>query len=140
MGYRYRPHTADELLESWGDTRERCISELATGFVAGFARVSEGCDPQERPFAIDLGESAGIEESVVTLLEEILFVVETKAEVPIRTEVTSVATGRIEGTFYVVPVESVEETGAVPKAVSYAEFCMEESEGGIWRARVTIDV
>lgn len=108
--------------------------------MAGFAAAGEDPSPEEQPFVIELDESAGIEETVVALLEEILFVLETEEEVPIRTRVTRLQPGRVEGFFYVVPIESVEEVGAVPKAVSYAEFHLQESEEGIWRARVTIDV
>lgn len=140
-GYRYLPHTADEILEAWGDTKESCISQLATGFVAGFASLRDGAvRPAPNPFEVELGESAGMEETVVALLEEILFVIETEGEVPIRTEVTSLTPGHVEGVFYSVPLDSIEEIGAVPKAISYADFSFEETGEGNWRAKVTIDV
>jgi SHS2 domain-containing protein len=116
------------------------VSELATGFVAGFASAPGDIAPTDQPFVIDLGEPSGLEDTIVALLEEILFIVETEEEVPVRTEVASLSPGHIEGHFSVIPVELLEETGAVPKAVSYSDLAIEESEGGLWKIRVTIDV
>ncbi|MER3396275.1 MAG: archease [Acidimicrobiia bacterium] len=139
-GYRYLPHTADEILEAWGSTERDCASELATGLVAGFVQSrSELPELEAQPFAIELGDRATLEDTLVALLEEVLFVVETEGLVPIRTEVERIEAGRVEGKFYVLPLDAVEETGAVPKAVSYEDLVFEKADG-LWRARITIDV
>jgi SHS2 domain-containing protein len=141
VGFRYRPHTADEILEAWGETEEECLSQLATGFVAGFAQPAQQ-SPEAAPvgFAIELGTSASPADRAVALLEEIIFMCETQGQVPVKTEVTRASDSEIEGTFYVLDVEDVEEVGAVPKAVSYSGLEVIRDQEGKWKATVTIDV
>ncbi len=129
------------ILEAWGTTKEECLSRLATGLVAGFAApLPEAPAPLEEPFTLEVGDDPSLEETVVAFLEEVLFLVETEDRVPVRTEVDSLEPGRVEGRYYLLSVEEVEEVGAVPKAVSYEDLIFARAGDGLWHARAIVDV
>lgn len=134
-GHRTVPHTADVRIEAWGQSGERCVAEAAAAMVGGFADVSEA-DPTET-ITLNLDRPADAD-ALVTILEEVIFLLDVRGVVPVRTEVTAEGQG-LTTRFSMVSAEEVPLIGAVPKAVSLHELRWERREGG-WRCAVTLDV
>ena len=70
-GFAIRAHTADEIIEAWGPTREVCLEQAARALVATFASIPDP-PPPCRADVLDLpGDDA--EDLLVTLLEELIY-------------------------------------------------------------------
>lgn len=130
-GHRSLPHTADIRVEAWAGTRDGCLAEAVAGLVEGFADAS-GVAPTElvtAELAADTDEDA-----LVAALDEVIYLLDTRSAVAVRTEVEA---GRLR--LGLAPVEDVELTGAVPKAVALHELHFGPGDQG-WSCTVTIDV
>lgn len=133
------PHTADLIIEAWAPTKRQCLEHAVLALVESFVEPEPGTAPDAGvaiPFTIDARTD---DDQVVALLEEVIYVVETKAMVPLGVQLTVDAEG-VAGTFDTVPVEAVELIGAVPKGVSRhgLEFRRRDRDG--WWCRALVDV
>jgi len=135
-GWRLLPHTADAILEAWGPDRASCLSQALLGLVRSFAEVPDTAATQLLPIAAPPG---GPEDVLVSLLEDLLYVVDVFAVVPVRFHLTETEGGGVAGDMEVVPAAEVEVVGPVPKGVSYHGLSMGPHDGG-WRCHVLIDV
>jgi SHS2 domain-containing protein len=130
------PHTADCIIEAWGPDRISCFVEALRALVEVFA------EPVDSAVAHALALSVkGIsdEEVLVALLEEVIYVADVFAVVPVRFNLAETEGGGVAGDIEVVPAAAVEAVGPVPKAVSYHGLQI-DNEGGTWRCRVVVDV
>ena len=135
-GHRQLPHTADRVLEAWGPDRATCLSEALLALVEIFAEVPD----QATADVLALGASAGgAQDVLVSLLEEVIYVVDALGVVPVRFHLAEAEDGSLAGDMEVVPTSDVELVGPVPKAVSYHALEIAPSDGG-WRCRVLVDV
>lgn len=134
-GHRSLPHTADIRIEAWAGTREGCVAEAVTALVEGFADVS-GVAPGEVVTTDLTGQTD--EDVLVAALDEVIYLLDTRAAVPVRSEVEPGDDGPAVR-LHLVPVEDVELTGAVPKAVALHELHFGATESG-WSCTVTVDV
>ncbi len=134
-GHTIRAHTADEILEAWGPTREACLEEAVLGLVSTVADVDGVGWSWHR--AVELAGTD--EELLVALLEEVIFDLDTSGELPVRVLVRPHADG-VVAHLWLAHLARVTARGATPKGVAYSQLTMREERPGRWRCRVTIDV
>ena len=135
-GHRVRAHTADVIVEAWGPTQLACLEEAVLGLVSVFADV-QGLRPSDR-HAVTL-EPADDEELLVSLLDEVVYVVDALAVVPVAVTLEERVDGGLAGWFETVPAAGVEVTGAVPKGISRSDLEIGRDRGR-WQCRAEIDV
>ena len=114
-GHRTVAHTADVIVEAWGPDVASCCEEAVSALLEGFidassAKVVERLD-------IDLAPSTA-ETTLLALLDEVLFVVDTADVVPVAVHVAPAPTGAVRVRLDGADPRSVEPTGAAPKAIS----------------------
>ena len=133
-GHRTLPHTADLIVEAWGDRFSICAEEAATGLleicVAG--RSAE----QTSVVRIDSGEPTDL---LAAILDEVVYMLDTSDLVPVRVELTEVSGGAVELRFGLAAREAVQSTGSVPKAIVMLES-PDEARPGPARCRFLVDV
>jgi SHS2 domain-containing protein len=135
-GHRLAPHTADCVIEAWGPDRISCLVEALKALVEVFA------EPTDTPATLTLPvltNEASDSQVLVGLLEEVIYVLDVFAVVPVRFDLAETEGGGVAGNIGVVPADQVEAVGPVPKAVSYHGLQI-DNEGGTWRCRVVVDV
>ncbi len=135
-GHRFLAHTADTAFEAWGPTRATCYAEAVRALVASFAEVSHAELVDRR--LVDLGLATD-EDLLVDLLEEVIYLLDTRGLVPVGVRLCDSEDGGLRGQLELANVTSVQPSGAVPKAVTYHALQVEGSAAG-WRCRVTVDV
>ncbi|MEV1332943.1 archease [Micromonospora costi] len=135
-GHRCVPHTADVRIEAWAPTREACVAEAVTALVDTFVDRA-GAEPgAEREFR---APAAADEDLLVTVLDEVIFRMDTADELPLSTEVADDGAGGLVVRWRVTGTDAVELIGAVPKAVSLHELRFGRT-GDTWSCAVTLDV
>jgi SHS2 domain-containing protein len=128
-GHRAIPHTADIALHAWADSRDDCLAEAVRALVDSFADLGGAAPDDEVTFTAGQGEDA-----LVALLEEVIYQVEVHGRV-----VADVQPGPEGGLrLATVPVEAVEQIGAMPKAVTTHGVRFEHD--GQWQAHAVVDV
>lgn len=137
VGHRLHPHTADLVLEVWGPTREAALAEAVRALAATYA-APRGEARQEVRFTVRGATDADL---LVALLDETVYLSDTRGLVPIDAVVTTPADGAdgLKGSFMAAMVDDVEAVGPAPKAVARSDLVAGPDDGG-WRGRVTIDV
>jgi SHS2 domain-containing protein len=135
-GHRQLPHTADCLLEAWGPDRAACLTQALLALVETFAEVHDVVTTEILPLA---ASASGAEDALVSLLEEVIYVVDALGVVPVRFHLAEAEDGGLAGDMEVVPASQVDLVGPVPKAVSYHALEVAPFDGG-WRCHVLVDV
>ncbi|MEV6369968.1 archease [Micromonospora musae] len=135
-GHRCVPHTADVRIEAWAPTREECVAEVVTALVETFTDTAGARPGPDREYETP---PAHDEDLLVSVLDEVIFRMETADELPLTTEVTDDGRGGLRVRWRVTPTDAVELIGAVPKAVSLHELRFGPDEAG-WSCAVTLDV
>ncbi|WP_067178080.1 archease [Microtetraspora niveoalba] len=138
-GHRAVPHTADIALEAWADSREECLAEAVRALVETFADVGEAV-PDDSVVVTMADETD--EELLVTLLDEVVYQVEVPGRVAVDVSVderTGATKGQVEARLATVPAASVEQVGALPKAVALHGLRFGR-EAGTWHAHIVVDV
>ncbi len=136
-GHRVDDHLGDAVIEAWAPDTAACLGEALMGLADLVAApAAEPVAVSTHPLATSCDEP---EEALVALLEEVIFVLDVAAEVPVRVRLAKADRG-FAGTMEVVPLDAVELAGPAPKAVSYHGLEMRREEGGGWRCRVLIDL
>lgn len=138
------PHTADLRIEAWAGSWHECIEESLRGLVDSVADVrgAEVTRTAERELA-----GASPADLLASAAEEIIYILDTAAEVPVSVEVRPAgppdqqapASG-IVVTLKLARVSAVEFAGAVPKAVSFSGLACGPDASGRWSATMTVDV
>lgn len=136
FGHRTLPHTADVVIEAWAPTRVGCYAEAVRGLVDTFADTSQVVVTESAPLRI---EPASDEELLVTLLEEVIFLLDVLGMLPAGVLVDEAADGGLGGMLDLAPVNGAVLVGAVPKAVSRTGLTF-GFDGELWTARATVDV
>lgn len=134
-GYEVRAHTADEILEAWGPSREACLEEAVHALVESFADVSGAgwCRYLEVPLA---GDDV---ELLVGLLDEVIFRLDADDGVPVRVRVRKTRGGVLVD-LWLADRRRVTGVGAAPKGVSYSGLEFDEDDAGQWHCRAIVDV
>jgi SHS2 domain-containing protein len=124
------------MIEAWGPDRLSCLVDALKALVEVFAEPTEEAVPFASPLSVDAATDA---EMLVALFEEVIYLADVFAVVPVRFELAESEDGGVNGRLEVVPATATEPVGPIPKAVSYHNLEMGE-EGGVWRCRVVVDV
>ncbi|MCZ7527011.1 MAG: archease [Acidimicrobiia bacterium] len=135
-GHRILPHTADLVVEAWGPTLAECLEEAVKALVGAFTDTSDVVVTRTVPVSI---EPSGPEDLLVTVLEEVIYVLEVLGVVPVDVALEGTEDGGVGGCFDVAPVGAVTVTGAIPKAVSLGDLVVEERDGR-WECHAIVDV
>lgn len=133
-GRRSVAHTADLRVEAWAPTREECIAQAVRGMVESFAGHLPS--PSHEVECEVTGSTDA--DLLAAALDEVIYRLETAAEIPATTEV-SATTGGLRLRFQAVVADAVIPMGAVPKAVSLHELRCEHTSNGWW-CSATVDV
>jgi SHS2 domain-containing protein len=136
-GYRLLDHTADIALEAWSPVRAGCFAAAVRGLVASFAEVDDP-EPTDR-HRIEL-EPQPPQDLLVELLDEVIYVMDTRRAVPVGGRLEDREDGGLVGELALVPVDAVRQVGAVPKAITYHQLRAEQRDDGWWYCHVTVDV
>ncbi|MFD5714251.1 protein archease [Streptomyces pharetrae CZA14] len=134
-GHRACGHTADVRIEAWGADRESCLLEAVRGLVECFADVSGARSAGVARVRLP---DEGDEELLAALLDEVVYRLEVRGEVPVEVAARA-ADGGLDVRFTMAALDGVEITGAVPKAVAWHELRIRPDAYG-WSCAVTIDV
>jgi protein archease len=134
-GHRSVPHTADARVEAWAPTRERCVAEAIAALVDAFVDVSRAQPAAREDFQVPPGPD---EDMLVAVLDRVVYLIDVTGQVPVTAEV-SAADGGLGVRLGMADPQSVEVTGAAPKAVSLHELRFAPDEAG-WSCAVTLDV
>ena len=135
-GHRLSPHTADWMVEAWGPDRLSCLVEALKALVEVFAEPGEGAASFVEALSVDAAPDA---EVLVALFEEVIYLADVLAVVPVKFDLAETEGGGVAGRIEVVPATATEPVGPVPKAVSYHDLQVVQ-EGGAWRCRAVVDV
>ncbi len=136
-GYRLLPHTADMGIKSWAQEQP----ELFTATADGLRDILFGSCPiaSEEQVHVTL-EASDDAELLVSWLNEILFVLETKGLAPAQFEIETLTAGhleaRIHGEQYDPDRHPLQHQ---VKAVTYHQLFLEQRAGG-WAAQVYVDL
>lgn len=136
-GHRILEHTADIRIEAWAPTFADCVAEAVRALIASFADIPGDIVPSgTHPIRLEPGPA---DERLVGVLEEVLYLLDARDEVPIRVDVVEADDGGLTSVFETVPLAAVTASGAGPKAISYGDLAIERTANG-WRCVVTVDV
>lgn len=136
-GHRVAPHTADVIVEGWADTAVACLEEAARALIGTFADVADVVPTDTVPVMFDLAPDD--EETLVAVLEEIVYMVDALGVVPVDVALEETEDGGVAGYFETAPADQVARTGAAPKGVSRSELALHHDRGR-WTCRAVIDV
>jgi SHS2 domain-containing protein len=134
-GHAIHAHTADEILEAWGPTREACLEEAASGLADSVARSDHVGWWWHRQVEL----TGTDEEILVALLEEIIYHLDAHGAVPTHVSVARRGDG-VLAHLWLTDLRRVTPLGAAPKGISYSELSFGEEEHDRWHCMATIDV
>lgn len=134
-GHRILPHTADEIVDAWGPTREACLEEAVRGLAATFAEIPSDAATIRHEFTVPL---AADDLLLVDVLEEVVFLLDARDQVPVHVSV-SAAGDEVRVVLHVADLDDVTAVGAAPKGVAHCDLSL-QTEAGAWVARATIDI
>lgn len=133
-GHRLTDHTADVVVEAWGPTRAACLEEVVAGCCAIYAGPAT---PTARvPLRVVV---AAPEELVPSVLEEIIFALDTLDRIPIGAEIAGESPTSAHGWIELGDRQVVDIVGPAPKAVARTGAVLVPTDTG-WRCRVMVDV
>lgn len=134
-GHRAHPHAADVILEAWGPGLPECFEEAVCALL-GLCMDSSKAEVTDRRLAtIGPGSDQAM---LVDLLNELLFVLDTADDVPLRAGVAE-RQGVLDVVIDLGDPASVMMTGSVPKAIALTELSVERA-GGRVRCTFLVDV
>lgn len=134
-GHLLRAHTADVIAEAWGPDISSCIEEAVAALVSAYADVGQAIVEREAEFLVPHGS---VDSMLLHALDDVLFTLDTSPEVPIGAVVRPVS-GGYELTVQLAARNSVDATGAAPKAISRSGLEV-ECAPSIIRCSFLIDV
>jgi SHS2 domain-containing protein len=117
-GHRVLPHTADVIVEAWGQDLASCIEEAVTALVDICFDTSDASTERTRAVAIGPGAPDVL---LLSVLDELIFLLDTSLHVPVGAAVAH------DGDQLAVEIrlaerDSVEPSGAGPKAISRSDL------------------
>ncbi len=134
-GHRTVPHTADLRIEAWAPTRDGCIRQAVLGAVESFVDVSSAHAGHTRLRRVIADRD---DDLLAAVLDEVIYLLDTCGEAPVDLELQDVGDG-VEIAFAMADASTLDQVGAVPKAVSLNDLRFSHGRHG-WRCLVTLDV
>ena len=120
-GHRAHPHVADVILEAWGPGLAACCEEAVAALVGVCFDAAAAEVVSRHPFVIDPGSDRAV---LLDLLDEVVYVLDTSDDVPIRAEVTEHGRG-LDVMLDLADRASKEVVGPAPKAISRSGLSVE---------------
>lgn len=136
VGHRSVPRDTDARIEAWAPTREGCVAEAVVAMVETFADIRAARPSDVATFEVPTEDTD--EDLLVTVLGEVLCLLDTADVVPIRADLEPIEEG-YDVRFEVVEIDRLALVGAIPSGVS-ARGLTFEPDGDGWTCRVTLDV
>lgn len=124
------------ILEAWGPDLASCCEEALSALVALYVEAGSAAAVEER--AVHLGPGPA-EALLLGALEEVIFTLDTAADVPVGAVVRPAADGGLDLRVLLADPAAVTASGAVPKAVSRSGLEVAARDGGM-RCRFLVDV
>lgn len=135
-GHRVEAHTADVILEAWGPDLAACCEEAVAALVSTFADASGATVVERRRVGVAAGEPSSM---LVTVLEEVIFTLDTSDGVPVAAQVQARHGGGLDVELVLADRDQVEATGSAPKAVARSELAVDTRPGRV-SCRFLVDV
>lgn len=135
-GHRLRAHTADVILEAWGPDLAACCEEAVAALVETYA--DPGAARPVGSHGVHL-TPAPDEELVLSVLDEVIFVLDTSGAVPVAAEVRAGEPDGLDLVILLADPHDVQPSGSVPKAVSRSELVVERGPDGV-RCELLVDL
>lgn len=137
VGHRVVPHTADTIVEAWAPSREQCLAEAVAALAESCADLVGARPTGRHTFSVTAGSD---EQTLVAVLEEVLYVLDVRGEVPVATHLDAAPDGtELTGWFDVVGIERLRHHGSAPKGIALSGIFLGRTDDG-WRCAVTVDV
>ncbi|MCK7622218.1 archease [Streptomyces sp. RS10V-4] len=134
-GHRGVPHTADLRVEAWGPTREVCLAQAVRGACESFVDLAAAARTRRDEVVV---RAETDEDLLVALLDEVVYRLDARGEVPVEVEVAAVP-GGVRAVLELADLAALPVTGAAPKAVTLHGLVCGRGPGG-WRCSVILDV
>jgi SHS2 domain-containing protein len=112
-GHRILPHTADLILEAWARDRNSCIEQAVLALVGSFVDSHDVAPAASSTGRMPAAEDA---ERLVAVLEEAIYIVDTRGAVPVRATITDEPDGGLLAVFELVPLGQAEVIGPARRA------------------------
>lgn len=135
-GHRVVAHTADVIVEAWGPDLCACVEEAVDALLS-LCVDPQGTDPRGR-HTVRL-DATDDENALLAALDEVIFVLDTSPDPPVRARVHRVGDESLELTLELADRATVESTGAGPKAVARSQLSVTASPEGV-RCSFLVDV
>lgn len=135
-GHQLLPHTADLIVEAWGETFQACVEEATRGLVASFAELDAAAVEQSTCYAIP---AAAREEQLLLTLEEVVYLLDVRGAVPVTVRVAGTPDGGLTIELGLAAVAAARVVGPAPKAITRHGLRLTAQDGS-WHVTVTVDV
>lgn len=136
-GHRALPHTADVILEAWAPEFGDCCEEAISALIAVCIDASTADIVGEDVLYVPRASS--LDSMLLAVLDEIIFILDTAATLPVRAEVEQQDGGGLKIRLLMALREAVEADGSVPKGVARSELTVESGPNG-FRCAFLVDV
>lgn len=135
-GHQLLPHTADLIVEAWGETFPACVEEAMCGLVTSFAECDAAAVEQMTRYAIP---AAAREEQLLLALEEVVYLLDVQGAVPATVRAADTPDGGLTVDLGLVTVAAAQVVGPAPKAITRHGLRLTVQDGS-WHVTVTVDV
>lgn len=136
-GHRTSEHTADTAIEAWGPDRDTCLVEAVRALVEEVTGP-DGARPAGA-YEVRLAPAPD-DELLVELLEEVVYLLDTRAALPCAVELHAEPDASLRVRMRLVHPAAGSIRGAVPKGVSRHDLRLAPGADGTWHARAVVDV
>jgi SHS2 domain-containing protein len=137
-GHQLLPHTADLIVEAWGETFQTCVEEAVHGLVTSFAELDAAAAEQMTMTSYAI-PAAAREEQLLLALEEVVYLLDVQGTVPATVQAVGTPDGGLTVELGLVPVAVEQVVGPAPKAITRHGMRLTVQDG-TWRVAVTVDV
>ncbi len=125
--HRILPHPTDVMLSAWASTPEGCIAEAVRALVESFADASHAAATGTHEFRL---VDASWDERLISTVEEVLFLLDTRSAVPVAVSVTSAGPDTSAVSFHVAALSDVKLLGGTPKGVARSGLAFSSTASG----------
>jgi SHS2 domain-containing protein len=127
---------SDLAIEVSGADVAACCAAAIEGFAASFIDVPAGAARRSVAVTIEADEPA---ELLAELLEDAIVRLDARGEVVVGLTAGRLQDGALHAELEIVPIADVTLVGAVPKAVTWHDRRLEQTDGG-WCGHVVLDL
>lgn len=135
-GHRLQPHPADLMLQAWAPTPEGCIAEAVCALAESFADTTRATRYTTHDFRL---VDTSWDDRLISALEEVLFLFDTRDEIPIAVSVTPAGPDTCAIFFQLAALNDVDLVGSTPKGIARSGLAFSPTGDG-WKCEVIVDV